>query len=1299
MLPIYDRNNPTDDVTYLKQNYYLRTIKTNEKVQQLSTEIQIPEIELLKYYFLMHKEFKGFFYYNKLQTLWRTFIEDVYNKQPALTDSEKTAFLSNFQSEMSDFFNFDSESNYTKRIKQNEDMIPILIDFFERFVYYFKSNSIYVLFGKIKNLQDKLKLGVFNNFDNYMAYSNTVDFTRLVFKTPCINDKNKVTTVIDIDAFLSTPIESDDILYTNETYTILNTYFNNLQDIKGKYDTIFALGKTITIMLLNTKNEKYKKDILFYFPGNILLYSPTMAKAFFIELTPDPTDPEQKEMLITKTEKFYKHLMVNIFKHVIKVAIDKTNENPDFLIASDSISRYITRAEKSYTNVDALLTIDKEIEELNTKLTYIRWEDIETNEIDGKPAPIVKMIAYLKHLTLNNDTEKGCFYYILNNNFNDLLSIDINILKKIKEYLKEVKEIIHFFEYKTKGYNQAVKQHNDDLLNDIRNITFKLNDATYIPEILNCKELFVTNAVTPMLKQVKVISANIDTMKNGLIVLKQKGNLKKLKNEMAELFATNNIDVSNFNRQRKLIDEIFDKDHIDPNTNNTYTWYIDSWWENINEDELKTILALSKGQGLLKINFKYDYDEHILNSNEDPNKKQENIIKENIKKIYCYEIKNLLFQTYKIGKPIKNPETGETIDYFISENKSDLQTKIENTFDQMFTNSLKFTPFYNTKRINWLSFLWWFFNIYIEEEKTKAIPETPVKENENNDALIECQTRERKCQSDLTSLRKEFSEIDSKHALLVNELKQQIKRLTDEQLQIQEKIKEIDNQTTKIENRFNQPPSEEHIQQLEHERATYLSQIESLKKREDVLNEKLRKCTQHNAEFAAKLRKIITELEEIKKKEIGFIQNVAVLSSENNDATVKIVSASSPSEVEKYKKIIENNKRELKKYQSELHKVQTTYAHLYAEFTRIQGERAAHAETEFDTSDLENQISELKQSLQECRNKRQNSIDRSSIGKFPRVTPSPIKLLPGMFEGIAPSLQIPISLRKIEELLIVCITESYILNKPIHKQLPGYPTNTIELLKLKTPMELIQHLNDSHEGILLNRILHFALTNNHIDHTHKHLYINALYSQPNINPSIQYANGFTILDILVSNQDYIVHVNYVLKHNLFDINNNYPTLTIPHTRPIIVAITNMNIGAIIEILKYPDCNAVLQDSKGLTSLDHLLKIKNSDNTYEYKIQVFKMLVLFNKHNKFSIFNSDIIPKLPYELQDILLRYDTPLFKKLYTEQYNMDSQKMDKLKKRLLSYKGGRHRNKRKTARGRCKTYKQTKARKKTKRI
>ena len=58
-----------------------------------------------------------------------------------------------------------------------------------------------------------------------------------------------------------------------------------------------------------------------------------------------------------------------------------------------------------------------------------------------------------------------------------------------------------------------------------------------------------------------------------------------------------------------------------------------------------------------------------------------------------------------------------------------------------------------------------------------------------------------------------------------------------------------------------------------------------------------------------------------------------------------------------------------------------------------------------------------------------------------------------------------------------------------------------------------------------------------------------------------------------------------------------------------------------------------------------------------------MLVLFNKHNKFSIFNSDIIPKLPYELQDILLRYDTPLFKKLYTEQYNMDSQKMDKLKK------------------------------------
>ena len=92
--------------------------------------------------------------------------------------------------------------------------------------------------------------------------------------------------------------------------------------------------------------------------------------------------------------------------------------------------------------------------------------------------------------------------------------------------------------------------------------------------------------------------------------------------------------------------------------------------------------------------------------------------------------------------------------------------KLKLVFEPNFLENTKFKHFSSKYSNNWLSYLWWFFNIGIEEEREKLRSPPPQQEEVNvakenvvapppqdNAALKECESKVLKLQSELETLK------------------------------------------------------------------------------------------------------------------------------------------------------------------------------------------------------------------------------------------------------------------------------------------------------------------------------------------------------------------------------------------------------------------------------------------------------------------------------------------------------------------------------------------------------------------
>lgn len=625
---------------------------------------------------------------SRLQNVYIYFKEHLYDQIQDFTAETTATFRQLFEFEMGVLFNFENNDEYTAIwIKSNEEIVEYIGHFLYKFIFYFKSNHIYILCLKIENIHRAVKKEI-TKFDNYTKYKETIQKQDLFFNKFVINEKNDLNTVriLTVSDFLEKKINQS---YIEDTHKILNLYYNVLQNVKDEIDITRKRNTDITKQLKNTQNKTYVKHIFGYLKSKY----------------PD----------LDETNETRETIMTAMFQQICKGKINKYEEEiTDMKVSASKILTTLKSIKLTYDFISEILEIDNILENLLKKIEKINWEieDIKDIVLSDriKHKKIEVLIDYIKYLYDN------CIPFIQDYKYE---YGETPFCQEIKRYLNEMKDVINFFVFKTLGYQEAVAQNKPEEVKDaIREITMYTKDLV----VEDCMEAF---------KKIPTIRQTTD----AIIKMKKLNNMEKLIRELKEIYKKNGIVVEDIQDMFLLIDEIYIRD---PKKNK---WYIETWWE-INELEA----FIEESKNTYNVSYLIDYDPELSKDT-------------NMKMIYNAEIIKLLKIKFQVN--------------LLVDGRQAIYDKLKLVFEPNFLENTKFKHFSSKYPNRWLSYLWWFFNIGIEEERdklrappppppppppeevavAKELAPPPPPPPPDNTALKECESKVLKLQSELESLK------------------------------------------------------------------------------------------------------------------------------------------------------------------------------------------------------------------------------------------------------------------------------------------------------------------------------------------------------------------------------------------------------------------------------------------------------------------------------------------------------------------------------------------------------------------
>ena len=610
--------------------------------------------------------------------------------------------------------------------------------------------------------------------------------------------------------------------------------------------------------------------------------------------------------------------------------------------------------------------------------------------------------------------------------------------------------------------------------------------------------------------------------------------------------------------------------------------------------------------------------------------------------------------TNEYNKKIKPPLMTQ-IDDITTIDKSKFD---RNSFEIFISGSL--APYYNEDRIRWKSYLWWYFNENVEEEKRKKAnanravePEAEPTENgkPSNKALEDCQMRESKCKAELADINNELERVKEKHKQEIEKLKSELASIIETK---KSDIKSVEKLNGYLEKMSSMPKDSKKdidvqlidkmkedlanisikmtendaiISALTIERDQCLQNLELYKKKEEDLEMKITECNKRNAELEDKLKEKAEARQEVSKE-------------------MKLLEKQNMALQEKY----ENSRERLSKLRKTISKEHVEHDKLSKQLFKCDKK----------TKTLTKQLSVVKS---------QKTISSLTVSS----TPTPKRF--SHKSRTKSSRPTPDNMDIIYHLLEKCLKKSYRINSTI--PIVEYKNISNLFISPPTPKILIDILNKSTSYPILNEFLRLVLTFENPP-VIKYEYFKYVLNLPNIDPAYK-PYGKTTLDIAVSKPEYIEYARLLIQNGRFNINNEYKprNLSGDFTRPIIQAILNKNKNAVLLILKQPDCMLDALDSKKKSAIDYVLEMSETEHkSFEYKNWYFGLMVNYNKkhpdNDDFSILNdSQIMKRLSWKLKNTLLDKDRPLFVKLYKEYYKNNPSKMAELPIYMRKTNGG----------------------------
>jgi hypothetical protein len=763
--------------------------------------------------------FKTFFQYDKMKKLAMTFIEDFYDKKNEVSNEEKNKFINHFENEMNMFFDFNTKEYIFNVTQIKSKMNDLFLEFFNRFMYYYKSNRIHSLIVQIESITKPKPMSQLN-FENYKKYISEIEPSKLFLDNKIIlKGRQWTVTKIPINILFETPIDDSD--YINEVYNKLVTFLPDIETVKSNLDKI------------KSKNTEVNKKI-------------------------STINENEKGYLSQQIDSFFKSVIPihvengNIYDEII-ATLNGIGQTGEFNVIIKTIVNKTKSVITIYDNISKLFDINRIGNDILIKLEYIQphLTSIEPNN--------QFLIDYLQHL------KTECLAMFLSNNYNN----NFQLLVKTNDYLNNVYKFVLFFEYKTKGYLEAIKMNKmSTILDSIKEITIKVDKNI---DVLNCSETDESKRIALLNDHIKIIER----------LFKNNGGFDKLINELKSLYDENGISVLEISDKRELIDEVFDDKSV------PYPWRMvgePEWWD-IDVDELKKIIEDSQKPPSGK--FSEDYDD---------SKPQ----KENIIRIFGKEIEKVLKNMYNIKENI----------FDIS--KDTLFKRIKEVgFERGFTNNYKFQIFYNQKKNNWLSFLSWYFSDYHKEQsdlrkKKEEVPLPVLVPVPTDDALNKCRENVKKLEEELKKRMEELRQKQTDETELktrLNVLNDQIRELQLQKQNCDENLQKIINKSQTSLKKSSKSKSSKSSKSSSLKSKKYKKQIEELKQEKEALIQKIQEYIQEKDNISVKLKD-----DDIKKMEVQTELLHKLLKKEREKVEKQDLEYKKEKEAQK---VIEQNEKEI----------------------------------------------------------------------------------------------------------------------------------------------------------------------------------------------------------------------------------------------------------------------------------------------------------------------------------------------------------------------------------------------------
>lgn len=224
------------------------------------------------------------------------------------------------------------------------------------------------------------------------------------------------------------------------------------------------------------------------------------------------------------------------------------------------------------------------------------------------------------------------------------------------------------------------------------------------------------------------------------------------------------------------------------------------------------------------------------------------------------------------------------------------------------------------------------------------------------------------------------------------------------------------------------------------------------------------------------------------------------------------------------------------------------------------------------------------------------------------------------------------------------------------------------------PYRLIQVLNDHKYGGVLSELLYIAI-NIRVE-KNKLKYVKFISSQCNIDPSVQYEYGHTILDILVRHPEYDYNMKCmecILRQPQFNINSQYEKRASKFTTPLIQTVIHNRLKNLAVLIGHPKCDLNLRDSNGKIAIDYVLEKRGRERQVLFE-EFVKANQRQNQTHRYFFSDYRNIENLDQGLKDVFYRVDKPRFTEMYQQFYKNDAQRLQNFENYKKTHGGGRPR-------------------------